>query len=165
MNVYPFIEAEKRQRRNVKRACELLKVSRAAYYAQRDGQPSARQAGDAQLLEQIRSVHERSRGRYGAPRVHAELARGGHRHGRKRVARLMRVARLRGRAPPGVEEDDDSRPVRRGPRGPGAPQLQHRRQQAQRALVRRHHLMGQPGCRCLNLDHSTGRVQVEPLAG
>ncbi len=30
---YPFIEAEKAGRRNVKRACELLKVSRAAYYA------------------------------------------------------------------------------------------------------------------------------------
>ena len=30
MNCYPFIEAEKAQQRNVKRACELLKVSRAA---------------------------------------------------------------------------------------------------------------------------------------
>ena len=36
MNCYPFIEAENgRQRRNVKRACELLKVSRSAYYAHR----------------------------------------------------------------------------------------------------------------------------------
>jgi hypothetical protein len=33
VNCYPFIEAEKAQQRNVKRACELLKVSRAAYYA------------------------------------------------------------------------------------------------------------------------------------
>ena len=34
MNVYPFIEAEKaRPDGNVKRACELLKVSRSAYYA------------------------------------------------------------------------------------------------------------------------------------
>jgi len=32
---YPFIEAEKTQQRNVKRACELLEVSRAAYYATR----------------------------------------------------------------------------------------------------------------------------------
>ena len=32
MNIYPFIEAEKAYRRNVKRACELLKVSRAAFY-------------------------------------------------------------------------------------------------------------------------------------
>ena len=44
VNVYPFIEAEKRGRRNVKRACELLKVSRAAYYAAWHG-PSGRDAG------------------------------------------------------------------------------------------------------------------------
>jgi hypothetical protein len=37
VNVYPFIEAEKAQQRNVKRACVLLEVSRAAYYAQRLG--------------------------------------------------------------------------------------------------------------------------------
>ncbi len=99
MNVYPFIEVEKRQQRNVKRACELLKVSRAAYYAHRDQTPSAHAAGDAQLLEQITAVHEKSKGNYGAPRIHVELRRSGHRHGRKRIARLMRDARLRGRAP------------------------------------------------------------------
>jgi transposase InsO family protein len=43
-------------------------------------------------------VHEESRGRYGAPRVHAELRRRRHRHGRKRVARLMRQAGIAGRA-------------------------------------------------------------------
>ena len=43
-------------------------------------------------------MHQESRGRYGAPRVHAELRRRGHRHGRKRVARLMRQAGLQGRA-------------------------------------------------------------------
>jgi putative transposase len=47
VSVYPFIEAEKAQQRNVKRACELLEVSRAAYYAQRPGTPSARQVADA----------------------------------------------------------------------------------------------------------------------
>jgi hypothetical protein len=30
VNVYPFIEAEKAQQRSLKRACELLEVSRAA---------------------------------------------------------------------------------------------------------------------------------------
>ena len=39
MNVYPFIEAERAQQRTVKRACELLEVSRAAYYAQRTDEP------------------------------------------------------------------------------------------------------------------------------
>jgi transposase InsO family protein len=38
---------------------------------------------------EIRIAHEVSRGTYGAPRVHAELAAKGIRVGRKRVARLM----------------------------------------------------------------------------
>ncbi len=97
MNVYPFIEAEKACRRNVKRACELLKVSRAAFYQHLAG-PSARERADAQLAVAIGSVHADSRGRYGAPRVHAQLARDGHHHGRKRVARIMRASGLRGRA-------------------------------------------------------------------
>ena len=99
MNCYPFIEAEKAQQRNVKRACELLKVSRAAYYAARDGQPSGHDRQDAELTTRIRAEHKRSKGRYGAPRIHAELRGKGHRHGRKRVARLMRQAGLAGRAP------------------------------------------------------------------
>ncbi|MDG4788979.1 hypothetical protein O7626_24125 [Micromonospora sp. WMMD1102] len=40
MNVYPFNEAEKAQQGNVERACELLKVSRAAYYQHRAAGPS-----------------------------------------------------------------------------------------------------------------------------
>jgi hypothetical protein len=39
VNVYPFIEAEKQDSGNVTRACELLKVSRAAFYAHRAGPP------------------------------------------------------------------------------------------------------------------------------
>jgi hypothetical protein len=98
VSVYPFIEAEKQGSRNVKRACELLKVSRAAYYAARSG-PSQRCRQDADLTARITVVHEESKGRYGAPRVHAVLRRDGHDHGRKRVARLMRQAGLAGRAP------------------------------------------------------------------
>jgi transposase InsO family protein len=99
VSVYPFIEAEKQASGNVKRACELLKVSRAAYYAARDGRPSGRGRQDAELTTRIRAEHKRSRGRYGAPRIHAELRRQGHRHSRKRVARLMRQAGLAGRTP------------------------------------------------------------------
>ncbi|KAB1929185.1 IS3 family transposase [Micromonospora noduli] len=40
-----------------------------------------------------------SKGTYGAPRVHADLADAGLRHGRKRVARLMRCAGLAGKSP------------------------------------------------------------------
>jgi transposase InsO family protein len=99
VNVYPFIEAEKAGSRSVKRACELLKVSRAAYYAARDGRACDRDREDAELTTRITAEHKRSKGRYGAPRIHAELRRQGRRHSRKRVGRLMRRAGLRGRAP------------------------------------------------------------------
>jgi transposase InsO family protein len=98
VNVYPFIEAEKAQQRNVKRACGLLKVSRAAYYAARDGQPSNRDRQDAELTTRITAEHKRSKGCYGVPRIHAELRRQGRRHSRKRVARLMCQAGLAGKA-------------------------------------------------------------------
>jgi transposase InsO family protein len=98
VNCYRFIEAEKAGRRNVSRACVLLKVSRDAFYQHLAG-PSRRTREDAELTGQIQAVHEESKGRYGAPQVHAELARRGRRHGRKRVARLMRAAGIRGRAP------------------------------------------------------------------
>jgi putative transposase len=99
VNLYPFIEAEKTQQRNVKRACELLKVSRAAYYAHRVGRASIRQQVDEELTGRIRAAHQASKGRYGAPRIHAQLRRERYRHGRKRIARLLRAAGLYGRTP------------------------------------------------------------------
>jgi transposase InsO family protein len=98
VKAYPFIEAEKAGRRNVSRACALLKVSRADLYSHLAG-PSQRERDDAWLAAEIRAVHEQSKGRYGAPRVHADLARRGRRHSRKRVARLMRQAGIAGRTP------------------------------------------------------------------
>jgi transposase InsO family protein len=99
VNCYPFIEAEMSSNHNVKRACELLKVSRAAYYTHRAGRRSVRQRVDEELTEQITKIHQDSRGTYGSPRVHAELAAQGAQHSRKRIARLMRTSGLAGRAP------------------------------------------------------------------
>jgi transposase InsO family protein len=98
VNCYPFIEAEKSRQRNVKRACELLKVSRSACCAARGDEPSQRASQDAGLAAQVKTVHEESKGRYGSPRVHAQLRAQGRRHSRKRVARLMRQSGLQGRA-------------------------------------------------------------------
>ena len=69
--------------------CELLGVSPSGYYAWVKRRPSRRSQSDAVLITQIRAAHEASRGTYGAPRVHVELAAQGIRVGRKRVARLM----------------------------------------------------------------------------
>jgi putative transposase len=80
----------------VKRLCRLLGVSPSGYFAWKGRPPSARERSDAVLLEKIEAIHRRSRETYGAPRIHAELAFEGVRVGKKRVARLMRVAGLRG---------------------------------------------------------------------
>lgn len=81
---------------SVRRICQLLGVSPSGYYAWSQRTQSHRQRADGRLQEQIRRVHERSRGTYGAPRVHAELATEGVCVSRKRVARLMREAGLQG---------------------------------------------------------------------
>jgi transposase InsO family protein len=80
--------------------CRLLGVSPSGFYAWKKRPPSERAAANAALTERIRTVHERSRGTYGSPRVHAELREAGP-VGRKRVARLMRAAGLVGCRPRG----------------------------------------------------------------
>ncbi|MEU5912776.1 IS3 family transposase [Micromonospora sp. NPDC047527] len=79
----------------MKRSCELLEVSRSAYYQHRTG-PSWRERDDVDLTARIVDIHT---GSAGAPRVHAELAAQGRRHSRKRIARLMRGAGHCGRTP------------------------------------------------------------------
>ena len=76
--------------------CDVLGVSTSGYYAWRERGPSARDRRDAQLSNMIRDIHKRSRGTYGAPRVHSVLQERGERVAKKRVARLMREADLRG---------------------------------------------------------------------
>src|SRR5664280_27361 len=89
VNVYPFIEAEKQGQGNVRRACALLRVSRAAYYAWSAVAPEDRRRRDDELLAAIKDVHRASRGTYGAPRITRALRKRGLRVSRKRVARLM----------------------------------------------------------------------------
>jgi putative transposase len=74
----------------------VLGVSKAGYYAWLRRSPSAHAAADAVLLQRIKTIHVTSRETYGVPRVHAELRAGGEKHGRKRVARLMRAAGIVG---------------------------------------------------------------------
>jgi len=74
----------------------VLGVSKAGFYAWMRRPPSAHAVADAALMKRVRTVHATSRQTYGVPRVHAELRARGERHGRKRIARLMREARLVG---------------------------------------------------------------------
>ncbi|MFA9462588.1 IS3 family transposase [Thiohalorhabdus methylotrophus] len=93
--IFRFVRANQAMH-SVATMCRVLGVSRSGFYAWRRRQPSARERADRALLGQIRAIHGRSRGTYGAPRIHAELAEAGFPVSRKRVARLMRQDSLRG---------------------------------------------------------------------
>lgn len=93
--------AEHQRDFDVRLMCRLLGVAPSGFYAAQQrtarGGRSARAQADQRLRLAIRTAHRTSRGRYGAPRVHAELRAQGLRCGRKRVARLMQADGLRGR--------------------------------------------------------------------
>jgi len=76
--------------------CRVLGVSTSGYYAWLRRPLSARARENEVLRQRIATIHAISRGTYGAPRILAELRAEGVRVGRKRVARLMREAGLRG---------------------------------------------------------------------
>ena len=69
----------------------------SGYYAWRVRPVSQRHQVNQTLAEQIRQVHQESRGTYGSPRIHAHLRACGHRCNVKRVARLMRHHGMQGR--------------------------------------------------------------------
>lgn len=76
--------------------CRVLEVSTSGYYAWLKRSRSKREREDEALTERIKQIHRRSKGTYGAPRIHANLAKEGVHVGRKRVARLMRAAGIQG---------------------------------------------------------------------
>ncbi len=78
--------------------CELYGVTRAGFYSWQQREPGGRAIADLALIEQVREVHTRSRGYYGSPRVTQRLRQQGVVIGRRRVARLMRLAGLQGRS-------------------------------------------------------------------
>lgn len=81
----------------IARLCAVLAVSESGYYAWLKRVPGNREQHNQQLQQTIRDIWQRVRGRYGAPRIHAELQAAGIRVGHNRVARLMRAAGLRGK--------------------------------------------------------------------
>ena len=76
--------------------CRVLGLSSSGYYAWSQRMPSRRAQSNAAMTRTLRTIHAASRGTYGVPRVHAELAADGVRIGRNRIARLMRAADIAG---------------------------------------------------------------------
>ena len=81
------------------RSCHALAVSRSGYYAWAARAPSLRAIRHAWLTDVIGTIHQASRGTYGAPRVHADLVLGyGITIGHTTVSLLMRRAGLPARS-------------------------------------------------------------------
>lgn len=95
MSTYRFVRAEEAHH-TARTLCRVLHVSRSSYYAWRAG-TTHQHARDTALSAHIRAVYRHHHGRYGSPRVTAELKAQGHDVGRRRVARLMRQDGLQGR--------------------------------------------------------------------
>lgn len=76
--------------------CRVLGLSSSGYYAWAKRAPSRRSQDNTALTKKVRTIHAVSRGTYGAPRVHAELAAQGIPASRNRVARVMREANIVG---------------------------------------------------------------------
>jgi putative transposase len=75
---------------DVNRCCDVFGVSRSGYYGWLGRPLSLRKTEDQRLWEKIKQLWEDSRRTYGAPRIQRKLLDQGDRHGKKRVARIMR---------------------------------------------------------------------------
>ena len=96
MKAYRFIQSEEANH-SVRMLCRTLEISRSSYYQWRRGDTHSGSSEQRRLLVHIRAIHRQHKGRYGAPRVTAELRDQGFAVNRKRVARIMRINGIQGR--------------------------------------------------------------------
>ncbi len=92
---FRFIE-DHRQEHAVWLMCRVLGVPPSGYDTWRGQPESMRASANRALLADIRRLHERHRGRYGSPRLHAALRAVGSTASRGRIERLMRRHGIRG---------------------------------------------------------------------
>jgi putative transposase len=92
--IYEFISAH-RKSYDVRTMCNALGVTRSGYYAWLQNPTSRRAQEDARLLRLIRASVKASHGVYGSPRVFLDLREAGETCSKHRVARLMRVNKIR----------------------------------------------------------------------
>ena len=91
---YAFIKAHQNQFR-VATMCRVLEVSRSGYYEWLRDPLSDRDRENLRLLGLVRASYAASGGVYGAPRVFLDLREAGETCSKHRVARLMRLHRIK----------------------------------------------------------------------
>lgn len=118
---FAFIDGQNKPEQWVTtKACQVLEVSRSGYYAwssrhDESAEPSARLKRHQELVEQVRLSFLRSRQRYGAPRIRADLARRGIAVCVNTVAKIMResglAAKRRRRFVPRTTDSNHNGPI------------------------------------------------------
>jgi len=94
---YWFMD-QHRSSHGVQKMCRVLGVSRSGYYRWKSQPQSKRQKDDEKILMGIRESHKNSRRAYGSPRITEDLQAQGMRCGENRVARLMKIHGIIGKA-------------------------------------------------------------------
>ena len=75
--------------------CRVMAVCRGGFYAWCKRDKSVRHLQNERLTEQIKTAHKESKETYGSPRIFADFKEAGIACGEKRIARLMRLAKIR----------------------------------------------------------------------
>ena len=75
--------------------CKVLQVSRSGYYYWLTQRPTKRATENKAITQLISSLFTASKGRYGSPKITADLKAQGVKVSRPRVARLMKQANLK----------------------------------------------------------------------
>lgn len=79
----------------VEKMCGVFRVSRSGFYSWLNRKLSKREQQREVLTKEIHSLHARSKGRYGSPKITIELKDRGFSVSRPRVARIMRANGIR----------------------------------------------------------------------
>jgi len=82
----------------VQKMCRVLGVSRSGYYGWKKQPQSKRRKEDEKILMEIRESHKNSRRAYGSPRITEDLQACGTKCGENRIARLMKIHGIVGKA-------------------------------------------------------------------
>ncbi|HLV42751.1 MAG TPA: IS3 family transposase [Brumimicrobium sp.] len=83
---------EESEHHPIQMMCRVLKLPRSTYYDSFHKKPNSYHIANEVLLDRIKVIHNESKGRYGAPKIHEILQKEGYSCSIKRVQRLMRQA-------------------------------------------------------------------------
>ncbi|QTR72087.1 IS3-like element ISBce13 family transposase [Bacillus cytotoxicus] len=92
--LHQFIDCQK-ETHSVRTMCQTLGIARSSYYQSQHKTESKRSRENEELTKQIIQIHQDSRGRYGAPKIHQTLLEQGFQVSVKRVQRLMKKENIR----------------------------------------------------------------------